>query len=225
MLEKAIEKAREVKHVGFALAWPSYLSHCIPHNLPEEEHKKRRYEGYDTATALFRKAGYRRVGSSVWFCLSLDPSHPSHNIKPDEDYDPPEGEGSDSRTELEKFEDKLEAWRTKRGDRWICVDMSDNFRGFHNEDVKKLVQLHNLPGPLAPLTLARAKYGCNCGQCIAGFLSPRMHYTLLAQAEIHHDSTNDELEDCLPGLTADERMEWSMLGLMNQYVPEPAKSI
>lgn len=106
MLEKALEKAREIKYVSFAFAWPAFLNHNIPDSLPEEEQKTRRDSDEATSVALFRKAGYRRVGSSVWFCLSLDPSHPSRNISLDEDYDPPDDPVALS--ELEKHEEALE---------------------------------------------------------------------------------------------------------------------
>jgi GNAT superfamily N-acetyltransferase len=33
----------------------------------------------------------------------------------------------------------------------------------------------------------RLRYGCTCGECIGGFLSPRMRFALLCQAEIQHD--------------------------------------
>ena len=33
----------------------------------------------------------------------------------------------------------------------------------------------------------RLRYGCTCGECIGGFLSPRMRFSLLCQAEIQHD--------------------------------------
>ncbi|KAI1181439.1 hypothetical protein F5B17DRAFT_452409, partial [Nemania serpens] len=39
----------------------------------------------------------------------------------------------------------------------------------------------------------RLKYGCTCGQCIGGFLSPRMRFALLTQAEIQHDTLNGSL--------------------------------
>ncbi|TRX96470.1 hypothetical protein FHL15_002742 [Xylaria flabelliformis] len=37
----------------------------------------------------------------------------------------------------------------------------------------------------------RLKYGCTCGQCIGGFLSPRMRFALLCQAEIQYDTLSE----------------------------------
>lgn len=40
----------------------------------------------------------------------------------------------------------------------------------------------------------RLNYGCICGECIGGFLSPRMQYALLCQAEFQHDLMQDGLD-------------------------------
>ncbi|KAK0637057.1 hypothetical protein B0T17DRAFT_520562 [Bombardia bombarda] len=39
------------------------------------------------------------------------------------------------------------------------------------------------------------KYGCTCGECIDGFLSPRMRFALQHQAKTQHDTMSDTIED------------------------------
>ncbi|PSR84017.1 hypothetical protein BD289DRAFT_482998 [Coniella lustricola] len=39
----------------------------------------------------------------------------------------------------------------------------------------------------------RLKYGCTCGECIGGFLSPRMKFALLCQAETQYETLYQEL--------------------------------
>ena len=39
---------------------------------------------------FLRACGFRRVGTTDWFCLATDATHPSHSLTPDEDYNPPD---------------------------------------------------------------------------------------------------------------------------------------
>lgn len=43
---------------------------------------------------------------------------------------------------------------------------------------------------LSPAEISRLKYGCTCGSCDGGFLSPRMRETLLRSVEITYESIN-----------------------------------
>ncbi|KAM5345672.1 hypothetical protein ACJ41O_011533 [Fusarium nematophilum] len=45
------------------------------------------------------------------------------------------------------------------------------------------------------LRTLRLKYGCSCGQCIAGFLSPRMQLALLDQAEMLAELLEDAVDE------------------------------
>ncbi|KAH9908308.1 hypothetical protein F4778DRAFT_776611 [Xylariomycetidae sp. FL2044] len=41
----------------------------------------------------------------------------------------------------------------------------------------------------------RLKYGCTCGQCSSGFLSPRMNYALVYQADITYDFSDEHMDN------------------------------
>ncbi|KAH7013298.1 hypothetical protein EDB80DRAFT_863261 [Ilyonectria destructans] len=108
-----------------------------------------------------------------------------------------------------------EALRSDMELRRTTFGMSDKFEGFGRSDVTCLAaltstdifypsestdfdtettasaieeQLSNISNTL------RLKYGCTCGQCIGGFLSPRMLLALLCQAEINYDFLAHELD-------------------------------
>lgn len=56
----------------------------------------------------------------------------------------------------------------------------------------KLKGLEDVP----ELEKLRLKFGCTCGQCTSGFLSPRMRFALRCQADINHDLlAYDDIED------------------------------
>ncbi|EPE26563.1 hypothetical protein GLAREA_02476 [Glarea lozoyensis ATCC 20868] len=97
-------------------------------------------------------------------------------------------------TPIEQLESELETKRTRRTHGMMTVDISDNFSGFAPEATSCLAALRS-SGNLSRIQLARLKFGCTCGSCIDGFLSPRMSYALLCQAEITHDMLNDNVED------------------------------
>ncbi|KAI1144865.1 hypothetical protein F4825DRAFT_445331 [Nemania diffusa] len=69
----------------------------------------------------------------------------------------------------------------------------------------------------------RLKYGCTCGQCIGGFLSPRTRSALLYQAEIQHATLNE-----FPG-RAFSGPDWvelndDVLGYLDEAVRENLKT-
>jgi hypothetical protein len=97
-------------------------------------------------------------------------------------------------TPLEQLESELKTKRTKREHGMIIVDISDNFPGFTAEAIECLAVLRAVKDP-TPTDYARLKFGCACGSCINGFLSPRMKFALLCQAELLHDLLNEEIED------------------------------
>lgn len=58
----------------------------------------------DSAIAIYRSLGFRRIGSSSCFGFSVDPKHKAHSIKIDADYDP-----SRVNEELEISDDEIAA--------------------------------------------------------------------------------------------------------------------
>ncbi|KAF4630252.1 hypothetical protein G7Y89_g7883 [Cudoniella acicularis] len=97
-------------------------------------------------------------------------------------------------TPIEELESDLETKRTRRNHGMMTVDISDNFSGFAPEAISCLAALRSL-GNLSQIQCARLKFGCTCGLCIDGFLSPRMSFALLCRAEITHDMLNEDVED------------------------------
>ncbi|KAG8161066.1 hypothetical protein KVR01_009330 [Diaporthe batatas] len=132
-------------------------------------------------------------------------------------------------TPLEAIRDQLELGRTRRsfGDlTWIESDRLQGFRASSTACLAALEQttLPDLSGlsqgaidAISSFTDAEArrsrsqldvagirkalryKYGCTCGQCTGGFLSPRMRQALLAVAEVEHDGLCTSMDDTGPG--------------------------
>ncbi|KAH8900373.1 hypothetical protein GQ53DRAFT_815259 [Thozetella sp. PMI_491] len=48
-------------------------------------------------------------------------------------------------------------------------------------------QAHHIPNIESIRHALRLKYGCTCGECTGGFLSPRMTFALVCQAEQHYE--------------------------------------
>ena len=110
-------------------------------------------------------------------------------------------------TPLEALQQSLESHRTMQFCGEVTVMTSDDFKGFQSSEIACLASLtgtqivdiievsdqDNLAFPSATDDVEivqhtlRLKYGCTCGQCIGGFLSPRMLQALLCQAETEHD--------------------------------------
>lgn len=40
------------------------------------------------ATKFWRAMGFRRVGTSEWFCYAMDPEHPARQLAAKDDFDP-----------------------------------------------------------------------------------------------------------------------------------------
>jgi hypothetical protein len=101
-------------------------------------------------------------------------------------------------TPLEALQSHLEIQRTKRGSNslTVIVPVSDKFEGFTMEMVACLCILTDQTN-LSHIALQRLTFGCTCGQCIQGLLSPRMRYVLLCQAGIQHDMVDSEIDDML----------------------------
>lgn len=126
--------------------------------------------GHDT-TSIFQEAGFHRIGISAWFGKPVDAAHPVR--KATKDIEPP----ATNPSELEALEQALDLQRT----RVIGIEVSDNFHGFSDDDVKRLLDLRGILFP-TDLQVLQAKYGCTCGKCVGGFISSRMSFILISCA-------------------------------------------
>ncbi|KAL2145186.1 hypothetical protein VTI28DRAFT_7822 [Corynascus sepedonium] len=64
--------------------------------------------------------------------------------------------------------------------------IADKFDGYDDNSVLCLLILQGHETPTAEQR-EKARFGCTCGNCLAGFLSPRMLKNLRAQADVTHD--------------------------------------
>lgn len=92
---------------------------------------------------------------------------------------------------------KLEEKRTIRVQDTLTIDVSDQFVGFSASDMECLCILSGVEytditnlsaeqredGDATIGRMLRLKYGCTCGKCLDGFLSPRMLFCLCVQAD------------------------------------------
>ncbi|KAK3896882.1 hypothetical protein C8A05DRAFT_20243 [Staphylotrichum tortipilum] len=132
-------------------------------------------------------------------------------------------------TPLDVLQGSLEEYRTRRHWGGATAVISDNFGGFSASDLACLAALTDtIVFDLAKVSTQdisaissatdreagrirdastirhtlRLKYGCTCGECIGGFLSPRMRFALLCQAELQHDMLRADLHGSGPDWVA-----------------------
>lgn len=99
-------------------------------------------------------------------------------------------------TPLEALQDQLETRRTQADQMGMKIDISDQFRGFSPLALSCLSSLLRMDlQSLTSAQLLRLKYGCTCGDCLGGFISPRMKTLLIDRAEITYDGLGDSLQD------------------------------
>jgi len=84
-------------------------------------------------------------------------------------------------TPLELLQFKLEKLRTQRCINAFTASISDEFKGHNENAVRCLILLKRLDHPELG-ALQQIFGGCTCGQCLEGFLSPRMLHALRTQA-------------------------------------------
>lgn len=99
-------------------------------------------------------------------------------------------------TPRQALESLLEFNRTTMASSFMMVSqsVSDDFKGLSTALLECLILVKGLESPHAlgnATSVARLKFGCTCGLCLDGFLSPRMSFALLGQAEISHDQLLD----------------------------------
>ncbi|KAL5335739.1 hypothetical protein BJX70DRAFT_410287 [Aspergillus crustosus] len=101
-------------------------------------------------------------------------------------------------TPQEALQEKLDKARTQRQFGMMTVDVSDRFNGYPDLAVLCLYALassnyNQLPMPA--VAIRHLRHGCTCGECLEGFLSPRMAFGFRVQAEILGDTLESEIED------------------------------
>ncbi|TGO89247.1 hypothetical protein BPOR_0118g00100 [Botrytis porri] len=117
----------------------------------------------------------------------------------------------DGYTPLEALQHELNIIRTRREQQgMMTVVISDNFAGFKPDatNCQFVLLTGSMPTKLSDTQLLlQLKCGCTYGECIGGFLSPRMKLALLFQAETHYDSLNDSIHMSL----GDDGLDWLWL--------------
>lgn len=131
-------------------------------------------------------------------------------------------------TALEALRKYLELVRTRRSIANMTLVTSDAFDGFSASCITCLATLEHgavlgmsrlrpleieavlsatddpsQPDVAGVRKMLQYRYGCTCGQCIGGFLSPRMKLALLCVAEIAHDNMHLFMDDTGPEWVAD----------------------
>lgn len=144
-----IEKARSKSRSFFAVAAPGWLTAEVDRQVRppsgfrddwtdeakdvyEKALKVVQNQAVDMAISFWRKLGFRRVGSSLWFAFAGDATHGSHKIPSDEDYERPEFSGG-RLLELYSVPDK-EALETM-ADNELLELISGRLSGLQADDV------------------------------------------------------------------------------------------
>lgn len=104
-------------------------------------------------------------------------------------------------TPLDALEEEMNQNREIRRFCAERTDISVQFAGFKPATTSCYALLKGLaPETLSEAEMSRLKFGCTCGNCIGGFLSPRMRDILLKTAEttydfIYKDSDHDNAKE------------------------------
>ncbi|KAK4247371.1 hypothetical protein C7999DRAFT_41334 [Corynascus novoguineensis] len=127
---------------------------------------------------------------------------------------------AEGHTPLEALQSSLEENRTRRRFIMATTVISDDFEGFSSSEIACLAALTGTEildiaelsnQDISAISSAtddmvsrfpkintirhtlRLQYGCTCGECLGGFLSPKMRFALLCQAQYRHDTLNEAL--------------------------------
>ncbi|KAK6347992.1 hypothetical protein TWF718_005812 [Orbilia javanica] len=92
-------------------------------------------------------------------------------------------------TPQEKFERKLDLLRPE-----LRQDQDREFSGYHIDAIRCLLTFQGLNNP-SEIQFRRLRFGCTCGSCLHGFVSPRMEFKLLYHAQMLHDLTSEDIEN------------------------------
>ena len=271
----------------FAIVWATVLNtgemRAQTQGLSDTEIDELYQEKQIALEHYWRAMGFRRIGSSEYFCLAKDAKHPAHSLTPQDDYKrpaalwlSPRGDDKDfpllrpvpsqdhfeqitlkdieakelleariqsypvtnpdwlsvdrhgnnilhilareykvvaltwilslpfadslrsvrnleGETQLEALETQIESDRSFREVALARVVMADRYSGLTPNQLQCLVQLKRIENPSQD-ELTRLCFGCTCGLCLGGFLSPRVAHALECQGDLYHDMLNDDLD-------------------------------
>ncbi|OBZ78418.1 hypothetical protein A0H81_02167 [Grifola frondosa] len=150
----------------------------------------------DGVTPLYLAAGLMDLGA-VRALLSLPPE--SGIIE-----DLTRRDNADGMTPLEVCERQMVSTRE------FSETMLGVWGGYDDDSLRVTVLLKRAAGEDIPVTddeyVKARKYGCTCGQCTGGWLSPRMRYRLMTEASVYSDVMGDSEPVFIPGqpLTLDQ---------------------
>ena len=96
-------------------------------------------------------------------------------------------------TPLEALESRLESRRVKCEIMMRTIPISDEFAGYGKDSVQCLMMLRNSIAAEV-VDISRITYGCACGECVAGFISPRMAFTLQCHAEVTFVAVGEDID-------------------------------
>ncbi|MCJ1353111.1 MAG: hypothetical protein MMC33_003096 [Icmadophila ericetorum] len=97
-------------------------------------------------------------------------------------------------TPKEKLLSILDFNRTVMESQGMVVGIFDDFKGFRPNSIDRIFKLRGNAAPTEG-EQERAKYGCTCGECIAGFLSPRLALAVATQAGLDGDEMSMILDE------------------------------
>lgn len=154
-------------------------------------------------------------------------------------------------TPLEALQRLLETSRTTRTENGKTYVVSDDFRGFSSVQIASLAALEGInvcdldkvpkdiiarvfttpkqefqriPGAREIQRTLRLKYGCTCGHCLGGFLSPRMQYSLRQQGKLQLEALWDQIDDGRAWLKWN-RTELKRVEFITQHLMEDHKNL
>ncbi|KDQ62412.1 hypothetical protein JAAARDRAFT_54366 [Jaapia argillacea MUCL 33604] len=113
-----------------------------------------------------------------------------------------------------------------RTDRELCETLMGKWDGFRQDDLRKKYLLKKAMGKVADGLgeedcVKMWRWGCSYGQCVEGWLSPRMRWRLKAQADMMYDSTSMELTMFTPRQPLS--LEEASIDMILPYVRSPAR--
>lgn len=114
------------------------------------------------------------------------------------------GRTRDGYTATEILLFQIEEARTKHDLECGKGTAQDRFPDNSDRKFRALVALHG--GSLSAEKMEQLKFGCTCGQCLGGYLSPRMSVALQAEAQSVQNTLNSGIEDGPTWVTTHDRL-------------------
>ena len=280
-------KQQKATGCAFAIVWATvpnaYDRRAKADGLSFVERQTFHHEKQTALEHFWRALGFRRIGSSPFFCLARDAKHPSHLLTPQDDYTRPAALWFSPRSDLHDFplpgnfeeqttltdieakellEARIKSYPSTHPN-WLSVDrhgnnilhivareyktealtwilslpfadnlrsvrnlegetplealetqiesdrsfreigparvvMADDYSGLTSYQLQCLVQLKRMENPSHD-ELTRLCFGCTCGLCLGGVLSPRVAYSLECQGDSYYDVLIDTLDSDYEG--------------------------